>query len=215
MLWDKKDGGAGYNEEMFDEPRPGEGQIPAEGGPTRALQGEGLLARQLAPGETVIWQGRPQRLHGPAGAFGRLFGFVWLGFSCFWELMALTAARHGGVFGLVFPLFGVPFVLIGLNLVFPNLLGGRRRAGMAYAITNRRVLAVARGRVTAWPLSSVEGVEKRYYKDGTGDLVLGNGQTRTTWDDGRSYTHSVTMDFLGLADVDAAEAALRSQLMVP
>ena len=69
--------------------------------------------------------------------------------------------------------------------------------------------------MTAWPLSSVEGVEKRYYKDGTGDLVLGNGQTAPPGTTAALTPHSVTMDFLGLADVDAAEAALRSQLMIP
>ena len=48
MLWDKKDGGAGYNEEMFDEPRPGEGQ-PRGGRAPRALQGEGLRPGSLRP----------------------------------------------------------------------------------------------------------------------------------------------------------------------
>ncbi|WP_418667762.1 hypothetical protein [Allofournierella sp.] len=211
MLRHKKEDQLGYNREMFGEPAPGRGE---EAAPLPGVPESDLLERQLGPGETVIWRGKPQKLHPAGGAFGRLFGWVWLGFACFWELIALTVLLRTGIVGLLFPLFGIPFVLIGLKLVFPNLLGKRRLAGTVYAVTNRRVLVVTESRVTAWPVSSIEGVEKRYYSDGTGDLVLDGGQTRTTWNDGHAHTRSVTLDLLGLADVDAAEAALRSQLMV-
>lgn len=213
MFEPKRGGEAGYNQEMFGEPARGRKQRDAFSVPGAAGQAEELLARQLGPGETVVWQGRPEKLHAAGGSFGRLFGWFWLGFACFWELMALGAAAQAGAFGLVFPLFGVPFIIIGLYLVFPNFMGKRRLAGTVYALTNRRALVVSRRRVTAWPLGSIESVEKRYYADGTGDLVLENGQTRLTGNNG--HVRSVTLEFLGIADPDGAEAALRDRLMPP
>lgn len=61
------------------------------------------------------------------------------------------------------------------------------------------------GRVTAWDLDAVTSVEKFYYPDGTGDLVLSNGQVEHYWHNGHSHTRGVTLTFHGLSDVDAAE----------
>ena len=210
-MWEEKDrASVGYNEDMF------EGDAPSDEAPQAAPaqsddQALALLERQLAPGEQLLWQGRPLKLHGPRSGMQKLVAAVFLGFACFWEVNALQALFVGGLFGIIFPLFGIPFILVGLKLFFPGLGAGSRLRQTVYGITTRRAITVSRGRVTAWDLDAVASVEKFYHKDGTGDLVLSNGQVEHYWHNGHSHTRAVTLTFYGLADVDAAEAALRSR----
>ena len=129
-MWNEQDkSSVGYNEEMFGE-SPAAGREAAEQPRPRETTGAAqvLLERQIAPGERLLWSGRPQKLHGPRGA-GRLFAVFFLGFACFWELMALQTLTLGaGPFGILFPLFGIPFILVGIKLLFPQV-GGPRAGG--------------------------------------------------------------------------------------
>lgn len=211
MREEKDSGPVGYNEEMFegDAPSDGPAAVPPAGRPA-ADAACALLERQLAPGEQLLWQGRPLKLHGPRGGFQKMFAVVFLAFACFWEVGALQALGAGPM-GLIFPLFGIPFILVGLKMLFPGLGAGPRLRQTVYGITTRRAIAVSRGRVTAWDRDAVTSVEKFYYADGTGDLVLSNGQLEHYYHNGHSHTRAVTLVFAGLADVDAAEAALRSR----
>ena len=200
----------GYNEEMFGESAPVELETPNQSGET-ADPSKSLLDRQLAPDERLLWWGKPQKLHGPRGT-GMVFGVLFLGFSCFWEVMALQIVAFGaGPIGLIFPLFGLPFIFAGMKMLFPGLMSGGRLRDTVYAITDRRALVVTHEQVTAWELDTVQSVEKHYYKDGTGDLVLSNGRVETYYRNGHTRTRNITMEFFGLMDVDAAEAALRDR----
>lgn len=202
----------GYNEEMFgEEPSASVTEAPQ---PREVQTGpDALLARQLRPGERLLWQGRPLKAHSRMrGPFGKMFALVFFGFACVWELMALQSLGWGfSPFQLIFPLFGIPFLLVGLKMLFPGLLAGRKLRQTVYAITDQRALVVTDGRVVAWPLDTVCGVEKYYYKDGTGDLVLSNGQVEHYRSNGHYHTRNVTLDFSGIPDVDAAEAALQNR----
>lgn len=211
-MWeDENQGPVGYNREMFEGEAPsgdqGREARPRAAGPDPLA----LLQRQLGPGEQLVWWGQPQKLHGPRGGMQKMFAGVFLAFACFWEVGALQALSVGGVLGLVFPLFGVPFIVIGLKMLFPGLGAARRLRQTAYGVTTRRAIAVSGGRVAAWDLDSVASVEKFYYPDGTGDLVLSNGRVEHYWHNGHSHTRGVTLTFFGLSDVDAAEAALRAR----
>jgi hypothetical protein len=93
------------------------------------------LRDRLMSGEKIIWSERP--------AQGLLLtsrdwlliplSLVFGGFAVFWETLALTQTQAP----LIMPLFGVPFVLIGLYIVAGRfLLDAWIRRGMQYAITN-------------------------------------------------------------------------------
>ena len=172
-----------------------------------------LLRRQLMEGEEMLWQGKPLKLHSKmSGSAGILFGAFFLIFAFMWEMLSLSALTMGGI-GIVFPLFGLVFIGVGLNNFFPNLFGGSRCRSTRYAITNRRVIEVCKGKVTSWPLDTIVGMEKRYFKDGTGDLILSNGQVETHMDaNHHRHTSAVTLTIMGVPDVDAAEAALNQSL---
>ncbi len=88
--------------------------------------------------EKLLWQGAPAtglRFTG-AGAVLSFFGIFFLGFALFW--IGMAASMSGDV---LFPLFGVPFVLVGLWLVVGHwFFDAYMRKKTRYALTSRRAL---------------------------------------------------------------------------
>jgi hypothetical protein len=122
-----------------------------------------------------------------------------------------------------FPLWGVPFVLIGLYFLVGRLFVRRwLRARTLYAVTDRRAIVIApswarRESTTSVWLSSYPPVESRLASDGRGTLWIGSlGPARwlgsePAWPGGRSMTANAVV----LADIrDAAGvyATIRRQL---
>ena len=62
----------------------------------REEQQRSLLEAELAPGETILWQGAPQgKIRIRSADLLRVFGLFWLGFSLCWELPILLALFSG------------------------------------------------------------------------------------------------------------------------
>jgi hypothetical protein len=76
---------------------------------------------------------------------------MWAGFALFWESAVLSSG--GPVF---FKLWGIPFVAIGLYIVFGRfLLKSQRKLRTAYGITKQRALVATSGlSVADMPLKS-------------------------------------------------------------
>jgi len=92
----------------------------------------------LFPGERVIWQGQPDPRPDwsdvplPEAAMGLLVA----GFAAFWMAMA---AEGGGIAGLVLPLLGLPFLVIGLRKAGgEELWRAYKRRRTWYTLTDRR-----------------------------------------------------------------------------
>jgi hypothetical protein len=126
------------------------------------------LQRMLRSGESILWQGRPERgpyilRRWPQSCFGVFF----LGFALFWTATAFTATHAApdagmpAVFRYLFPLFGVPFVLVGAGLTFGQyIVAAAEWPNVEYALTNQRVL-IRTGRtptVTGTELTSLASV---------------------------------------------------------
>lgn len=104
------------------------------------------LTERLLAGERLVWSGRPAQglLLTSRDALLIPFSLMWGGFAVFWETTVLTQPQAPGLFGL----WGVPFVLIALYLVAGRfLLDAWIRAGMLYAVTNKRILISRSGAV--------------------------------------------------------------------
>ncbi|SHJ02748.1 hypothetical protein [Wenxinia saemankumensis] len=96
----------------------------------------------LAPGERILWQGRPR-----AGIdWGRIlsveavFGLVFAGFGLLWTGMAASMAPPGDAPALfsIFPLFGLIFVAIGLHqAIGRHVLDAWRHGRTWYTLTDR------------------------------------------------------------------------------
>jgi hypothetical protein len=129
---------------------------------------------RLLPGETILWTGRPAQGLMLTGRDGFLvpFSLFWGGFAIFWEWMVLRAPKAPPVMGL----FGAPFVLVGLYLIFGRfLVDAWARASTNYALTNQRIL-IARQRpsqsFTSIDLDRLSDATLTERSDGTGTIYL-------------------------------------------
>lgn len=133
------------------------------------------LRRYLLPGERVLWEGQPAV--GPYSLRGSWymipFSIMWGGFAIFWEVSVLASQAP-----LFFALWGVPFVLIGLYMIFGRILVARRAAqNTAYAITDQRVLILSgafRRSFVEISLRNMPGAELSEGRRGSGSITFGN-----------------------------------------
>ena len=96
-----------------------------------------LISEYLMPDENVIWNGRPGKGHllTEHDIFMLPFGIMWSLFSIIWESAALLASTY-----IAPKLLGIPFVCIGLYLVFGRfILMTYKRRKTVYIITNKRI----------------------------------------------------------------------------
>ena len=97
------------------------------------------FAERLLRGEKVVWSGRPKQGLMLTGRDGFLipFGLLWGGFAVFWEWNVLRMPNAP----VVMIVFGAPFVLIGLFMIFGRFfVDAWLRRSVFYALTDRRVL---------------------------------------------------------------------------
>jgi hypothetical protein len=104
---------------------------------------ERIAEEACAPGERLLWSGFPRPKSAAIGAIpGTVFGLLFAGFAAFWISAAAASTSQSVDFqfpGSLFPLFGVPFLLIGIGLPFSPLWGYRNAKHTVYAVTDRRV----------------------------------------------------------------------------
>ncbi|MBK9449670.1 MAG: hypothetical protein IPN95_09665 [Bacteroidetes bacterium] len=135
------------------------------------------IERELLPllgsGEEILWAARPQtgiKLR-TSDAVMIPFSIVWCGFSIFWVVMAYSMDAP-----IPFVLFGVPFVFIGLYLVFGRFFAdANRRAKTIYAFTRERVIIRTGGgntTVESIPIASLAELTLEQKADGSGTILL-------------------------------------------
>src|SRR5205809_7881260 len=95
------------------------------------------IERELSSGERLLWSGQPRRGFRlrSSDAFVIPFSLLWCGFAIFWETSVIT---KGAPF--LFRLWGIPFVLVGLYIVFGRfIVDARTRERTFYGITSREL----------------------------------------------------------------------------
>jgi hypothetical protein len=109
-------------------------------GYNRPVTAEQQLQPYLAPRERLLWSGRPDRsvLFSPRDVFLVPFSLMWGGFAIFWEAAVIFGTEGTNVF---FILWGIPFVCVGLYLIFGRFVAKQRmKSKTAYGLTDRRAL---------------------------------------------------------------------------
>lgn len=170
------------------------------------------LAAEILPDERVLWQGQPlARRQGGLFAI-YLFAVPWTLFALFWEAMALSPWFSGkpvpdllrfGI-GIVFPVFGLPFVGIGLWMLAKPWKAMRAAGQSVVALTNRRLLRLSLAGTRSCEsvlLSQIGPMKRRSRADGVGDLSI---ETHSRIDsEGDRVTERLLL--LGLPDVAGLE----------
>lgn len=102
-------------------------------------------------GESVLWQGRPRGgvIWSDLLRFETFFGLFFAGFAVFWIVGAATMGRmtHSGssfdLMGTLFPLFGIPFVAIGLYMVIGRIFWDAHTRGRTWYTLSDRAAYIA------------------------------------------------------------------------
>ena len=162
------------------------------------------LQRQLAAGEQVLWQGRPRQglMLRSSDAYLIPFSLLWCGFAIFWEWNVIRLNAP-----LLFKLWGIPFVLVGLYIVAGRFVtDARRRARTHYALTTERIL-IASGpnskNIQSLSLRHLPNITLEEHANGTGTISLDSTHTsfhqttfRATW----PGMHASTPQLEGIAN---------------
>jgi hypothetical protein len=128
----------------------------------------------LAPGERLLWTGRPPGglLLRPQDLYLIPFSLLWSGFIVFWETSVI---RGGGP--LFFALWGIPFILMGLYFTVGRFVADALlRARTTYALTSERAIIVSglgSRSVRALPLRTLGDVTLTPRARGRGTITLG------------------------------------------
>ena len=102
---------------------------------------EQTVRSQLASNEKLLWTGQPRRglRLRATDALAIPFSLLWCGFAIFWEWSVLKQGAPG-----FFALWGIPFVAIGLYVVFGRFfVDALQRARTYYALTDQRALIIS------------------------------------------------------------------------
>lgn len=153
------------------------------------------LQLYLRPQERVFWAGRPdpEVIFSPSDAFMVPFSLMWGGFAIFWEAGVIRSDAPA-----FFRLWGVPFVLIGLYMIFGRFFYKRRqKERTVYAVTDQRAIALTGGTTLAdSPLKYQPITVKRSRDRKHATVLVGNGPG--AWRGSAMYANT-GMDFFGRA----------------
>lgn len=163
---------------------------------TSKFDARGVFRDELLKDESVLWSGQPdpQRYFAPADVFLIPFSLLWGGFALFWEAGVLGL----GVLGLwgndsgeggapfFFVLWGIPFVLVGLYMIFGRFIyKARTKKRTYYGVTDRRVLALVRSprgdHIQAAFIETIPSINKRIREDGSGSVIFGTSPRWADW----------------------------------
>ena len=170
---------------------------------------------ELQPGENLYWTGNADPRRAAITALpASLFGLPFAGFALFWISTALHATHGLGRSNAftksfsIFPIFGLPFLLVGVGMVLAPLWAFLKGCNTVYAVTDKRVMIITGSGtrvVKSCTPADIASVDYRERPDGSGDIVIAtNSQIRTN--------NSVSQIKVGLYGVSNVKEVARQVL---
>jgi hypothetical protein len=146
----------------------------------------------LDRGEKLLWEGAPAGglKFRASDLVQSLFGLVFGGFAIFWITMASEMTSKGNAPGPVafFPLFGIPFVLVGAYMVFGRFFWkAYKRSKTRYALTDKRAIIASSAfgrKLKSYPIS--DGTRLEYEPGDAATIWFAEEERRGS--KGRRYT---------------------------
>ena len=185
------------------------------------------IDRELESGEELIWAGR----HNGRGIVLKsmpvvLFGIPWTAFALFWTYMAaggisnFSNSGSGGPPGImkwVFPLWGLPFILIGFAMLSTPFWGKRKARRTLYALTDRRCIVWNPGfrgamKVTSYGPDDLVSLSRQERRDGSGDVIFVKSM-RIRERGSSSDTVTEAEGFIGVDEPKTLERLIRDTLL--
>lgn len=171
-----------------------------------------VVDNELESGESIEWMEMPiPRFFTRISTGYFLFSIPWTAFSIFWMYAAsgfkLPDFSKGG-FSL-FPLFGIPFVLIGLAMLSSPLLSYLKAFRTVYVITNRRAITFDGGRsitIRSYPPEKLLDLTRSEKRDGSGDIVF----ARRPWQNSKISRQMEDFGFLRISNPKQVEQMLKA-----
>ncbi len=188
---------------------------------------EWIARDEIAPDETVEYAAQPSPGRTVLRSFGTwLFAIPWTAFSVFWTVAAaggLSGEWPSGV-GWVFPLFGLPFVAIGLAMLSAPFWAWRKARRSLCVVTDRRAILFEGAGfreigVRSFAPETLRDIRRTERPDGSGDLhftaagTLGTGGTLPigfTAAGTLGTSGTLPVGFFNVPDVRLAEAAVNA-----
>jgi hypothetical protein len=172
------------------------------------------VRNELRDGEELWYAGMPSpsrtaRKMWPIAIFGLFFG----GFAAFWISAAAWGVWFGnggpqtpGVF-VLFPLFGLPFLAVGVGMISSPWWTARSARRTACCVTSQRAMQLQHGssiKVQSWAPRDLDEISKVLHPDGTGTLTFASALVRGS----KGRVRTVPQAFYGVPDPRACEEAL-------
>jgi hypothetical protein len=179
---------------------------------------------ELRDGERLLWVGQPR-----PGRFAKqaiplvIFGIPWTGFALFWTAGAsglfFDGPRNGGfgLFSVLFPLFGLPFIFIGLALLSSPYWALRKAKRTFYALTDKRAILSDANNFGGFEIrdygpAELAKLRRVEYGNGEGDLIFEEVTTIST-STKRTTTRTQLHGFMAIPNVKAIEELIRRALL--
>jgi len=142
-----------------------------------------LIIKQVMDSrEELFWAGKPKQglTLRPSDATMIPFSLLWGGFAIFWEYMVVTGTSN--LFGMI---WGIPFVLVGLYLIFGRFVfDSWQREGTVYGITDQRVIIVSElfsRKTISLDISKLQSVTLQLKADESGTITFNAGAPQSSF----------------------------------
>ncbi|MDX1962133.1 MAG: hypothetical protein SFX18_03205 [Pirellulales bacterium] len=182
---------------------------------------DSLLEKELDRDERLVWSDQPIPSRYARGVgFIWLFAIPWTAFAVFWTGGALWMGgqmqNDDGFFGLVrfvFPLFGLPFILVGLGMLSAPYWVRQHARQTIYGITDRRAIVLSKNwlmglKVRSFRPAELKNIERQEFDDGSGTITF---YTRA-WRDSDGDHRTDSLGFTAIPNVRQVEELLRAMV---
>jgi hypothetical protein len=166
--------------------------------------------QELEPGETIQWMDMPvPRYFTPSSTAAFLFAIPWTAFAVFWMFGAsgfkIPDFSNGFSF---FPLFGLPFVLVGLGMLCSPFMVYRKSFRTVYILTNKRAITIDGGwstTIRSYSPSQLQWVYRKERSNGSGDVIM----ARRAWRDSDGDRQTEDVGFIGIRNPKEVEQLVK------
>lgn len=172
---------------------------------------QSIIRQEISANEKILWVGKPRPgalMYASLGLV--LFAIPWTAFAIFWVCGAsgFKWPTWQGPQSL-FPLFGLPFILVGLGMLSSPYWIKRAADRSGYIITNARAVVFSwklmSAEVSSYSANQLTKMQKKLKPDGSGDIIFdeqsqGSGRYKR-------------IGFIGIDDVKQVEKILREAIL--